>query len=190
MGCLLYLHLLEYGRWSVDLAVIWSASILFLLSFFEYRLITDRRYSALRTGVVLGLFMAMVFYRWMYWLLPRTAEGLGDWPVAAVLYVLTLVSVLISLGRKWVLGLGLVTLPLVFLPLLLGSLLTLLLSFRNRHFIGIGTGVLGLVYFTSQYYYDLRWSLLDKSLVLMASGLLLLLGYFLFQRKFRPGEAS
>ena len=69
-----------------------------------------------------------------------------------------------------------------------GSLLLLLLSFRNQHALGTGLGVSGLIYFTAQYYYDLRWDLLDKSIILMVAGTLLLAAYFLLHRKTSPRE--
>ena len=72
------------------------------------------------------------------------------------------------------------------LPLFGGCLYLLLLSFRNQYIFGICLGVAGLFYFTVQYYYDLRWTLLNKSISLMvAGGLLLLAYYFLHYRKLR-----
>ena len=70
------------------------------------------------------------------------------------------------------------------LPLFGGCLYLLLVSFRNQYFFGIGLGIAGLFYFTVQYYYDLRWDLLNKSVSLMAAGAVLLLAYyFLHHRK-------
>lgn len=181
-ACLLYLHLARYGPWLVDAAVLLSAGALCLTAFFEHRFLADRRYTAVRSGLVLGLLMCLVYYRWMFWLTPRLDVFLGEWVIGGGLYLLTVATISFALGRRWAAGLGVVLLPLVLLPLLLGSLLILLLGYRNRHFLGVATGVMGLVYFTAQYYYDLRWDLLNKSLVLMASGALLLVAYFL-QRK-------
>ena len=72
------------------------------------------------------------------------------------------------------------------IPLFGGCLYLLLISFRNQYFFGIGLGIAGLFYFTVQYYYDLRWTLLNKSLSLMVAGGLLLLAYYLLHyRKWR-----
>ncbi len=71
------------------------------------------------------------------------------------------------------------------LPLFLGSLFLLLISFRNQHFLGLGLGIAGLFYFTVQYYYDLRWDLLNKSVSLIGVGAGLLLAYFFIHRKNR-----
>ena len=69
------------------------------------------------------------------------------------------------------------------IPLFGGCLYLLLISFRNQYFFGIGLGIAGLFYFTVQYYYDLRWDLLDKSVSLMAAGGVLLLAYYLLHRR-------
>lgn len=69
------------------------------------------------------------------------------------------------------------------IPLFAGCIFLLLMSFRNRHLLGLGLAVAGLAYFTAQYYYDLRWDLLDKSLVLLVTGSVLLGAYVWLHRK-------
>lgn len=72
------------------------------------------------------------------------------------------------------------------LPLFIGCSYLLLVSFRNQHLFGLSLSVAGLGYFTAQYYYDLRWDLLDKSIGLMLAGTLLLIAYgFLHLRQKR-----
>ena len=72
------------------------------------------------------------------------------------------------------------------LPLFVGCVFLLLVSFRNRHFFGLGLAVAGLAYFTAHYYYDLRWDLLDKSKVLLLTGTVLLGVYgWLYRRNHR-----
>lgn len=68
-------------------------------------------------------------------------------------------------------------------PLFVGCAFLLLVSFRNRHYFGLGLAVAGLAYFTAQYYYDLRWDLLDKSLVLLLTGTALLAAYGWLHRR-------
>ena len=183
-GCLLYLHLTERAFWLVDVAVALSATGLVVANLLEPRLHARPRFSPLRVGLVLAVFMTLAYHRWGYWLIGPNTTVAAEWPLAAVLYALTLLVAWRTLERGWVIALALLLLPLTLLPLLLGSFLLLFVSFRNQHFFGIGTGITALLYFTAQYYYDLRWDLLDKSLVLMGSGALLLGAYIIVQRKF------
>ena len=68
------------------------------------------------------------------------------------------------------------------------TVLTLGLDRRNR--ILIGLAVVFLVEFASTYYYSLRLTLLEKSIVLVASGLLLLAARAYVELRHSPGEAE
>lgn len=73
----------------------------------------------------------------------------------------------------------LVLLPTLFAPSICGAILIILLSFKVNYKTGLGIGIIALIYFVSQYYYDLTFTLLTKSIILMSSGLVLLCCYFL-----------
>jgi uncharacterized membrane protein len=79
-------------------------------------------------------------------------------------------------GLAWAvfLALALVLAPTVFAPGIAFSLLLLALGFYRGHLILSALGVIALIGFTIMFYYNLQLSLLWKSLVLVASGLLLL----------------
>ena len=145
-ACLLYLHFVRHDTGWVWAAVLLTGAALTAVTYGEHYLIADRRLPPLRSGLVLGLLMSLLWFHWGHWMVPA-AEGLR---VAVVPF--------------------------------LGSLLLLLLGFRAQHALGAGAGVAGLAYFTGQYYYDLRWTLLDKSLILMGAGALLLLAYYFLTR--------
>ena len=72
--------------------------------------------------------------------------------------------------------------PTIFTPSIPGALLVLLSSFYIGHRPGFWVGLLALVYFVILYYYDLNMTLLAKSGVLVASGLLFLGGFVLLNR--------
>ncbi len=72
-----------------------------------------------------------------------------------------------------------ILLPTLFAPAVSGALMVLLLSFFVDYKTGIVTGILSLIYFVSQYYYDLNLTLLVKSGILFTSGLLLIFFYFI-----------
>ncbi|PPK85783.1 uncharacterized protein DUF4401 [Neolewinella xylanilytica] len=145
-GCLIFLHyVLRQPLWTW-LALAVCAAGLLLLALGEHRMIHDRRFSPLRSGLAIGFLLTLIWFRW-----------------AGVLFP--------AIG-------GMATV----LPLFGGCLLLLLVSFRNQHLLGVGLAVAGLFYFTVQYYYDLRWDLLNKSVFLMGTGAVLLAAYGVLHR--------
>jgi len=83
---------------------------------------------------------------------------------------------------------GLTLLPTLFAPSISGALLIVLLSFRVHHKTGLGIGVVALIYFVIQYYYDLNLTLLVKSMLLFSSGVVFLLFYMFLTKKSRGNE--
>ncbi len=74
-------------------------------------------------------------------------------------------------------------LPTAFFPAISGAVLILLLSFlvNRKAFFGISVAV--LIYSVSQFYYDLKITLLIKSILMMITGALFLILYFFTQKK-------
>jgi hypothetical protein len=83
--------------------------------------------------------------------------------------------------------LGLLTLST---PGIMAAVAVLTLGFDRRDKILIGIAVVFLVKFASVYYYSLRMTLLEKSIVLAASGLLLLAARAYLELRHRPSEAD
>lgn len=69
--------------------------------------------------------------------------------------------------------------PTVLTPGISGAILLLLLSFTINYKTGFILGIATFPYFISQFYYDLNFTLLTKSIILFSSGILLIL-FFLF----------
>jgi uncharacterized membrane protein len=69
-----------------------------------------------------------------------------------------------------------------FSPAILGSILLILLSFYVNYKFGLALGIIALIYFVGQYYYDLHFTLLTKSIMLFISGLLFI-ALYLFTTK-------
>lgn len=82
----------------------------------------------------------------------------------------------------------LILLPTLFAPAISGAMLIVLLGFLVNHKTGFGVGIVALVYFVSQYYYDLNLSLLTKSIVLFSSGVVFLVFYLFFTKKTKTHE--
>jgi uncharacterized membrane protein len=108
--------------------------------------------------------------------------------IAAIIYLET--SVVKVLGvkaqkQKWMVYFfsGAILLTTLFSPSISGAVLILLLSFYVNYKTGIALGIISLIYFISQYYYDLSFTLLTKSILLFVSGILFLLIYFFIHKK-------
>lgn len=75
----------------------------------------------------------------------------------------------------------------IFAPSILGAIIIILLSFFVNYKTGLAIGIIALIYFITQYYYDLNLTLLVKSIILIASGILFIV-FFLFTKKFTSNE--
>lgn len=71
----------------------------------------------------------------------------------------------------------LILLSTLLSPAISGAIVLVLLSFLVTYKTGFVIGILALVYFVSQYYYDLSFTLLTKSILLLVSGVLFLACY-------------
>ncbi len=69
-----------------------------------------------------------------------------------------------------------------FSPSIAGAIVLVLLSFLVNYKTGLAIGIIALIYFISQYYYDLNFTLLTKSIILFVSGITFLL-FYLFTTK-------
>lgn len=72
---------------------------------------------------------------------------------------------------------ALVLLPTLFSPAISGAIVIILLSFLVNYKTGFVIGILSLIYFISQYYYDLNFTLLTKSILLFLSGMVFIALY-------------
>lgn len=82
----------------------------------------------------------------------------------------------------------LLLLPGLFAPSIAGAILVMLLAFSIYYRTGLVLGIISGIYFISQYYYDLGFSLLTKSILLMSSGVILLILYYFLHFKFKLNE--
>jgi len=82
----------------------------------------------------------------------------------------------------------LVLLPACFAPAVCGALLILMLSFHTGHKPGLILSILALVYFSGQYYYNLHYTLLVKSEMMLATGMLFILAWFILKKTLKRYE--
>ncbi|TAI47809.1 DUF4401 domain-containing protein [Flagellimonas allohymeniacidonis] len=83
---------------------------------------------------------------------------------------------------------GLLLISTLFAPSILGALMILLLCFLVNYKTGMIIGIIALIYFVGQYYYDLSFTLLTKSIILFSSGILFGLLYLFLNRKMKADE--
>jgi hypothetical protein len=87
-----------------------------------------------------------------------------------------------------IIALAFLAVPAFFAPAIIGSLAILFLGFgySNRDLMIIG--VLSFIQTTVQFYYDLKFTLLEKSIMMMAVGVTLLVVYLVFKKHVRTNE--
>jgi uncharacterized membrane protein len=79
-------------------------------------------------------------------------------------------------------------LPTALAPAILGAILIMLLSFSVNYKTGLVVGVIAFIYFVSQYYYDLNFTLLTKSILLFSSGVFFVALYLFTHKKLTTNE--
>ena len=75
-------------------------------------------------------------------------------------------------------------------PSIMGSLLIMLLSYHSNYKTGTAIGIVSFIYALAQYYYDLHFTLLTKSILMFTSGLLFLGLYFVSRKKLSADEIN
>jgi len=113
--------------------------------------------------------------------------------IAAILYALPAIlrTLAITQSRQKIMayaGVVLLLAPTVYAPAISGALLIMTWSFLVNYKTGFVVGIIGLVYFIAQYYYDLQFTLLTKSLWMMTSGGVFILLYLLLHQSFGQHE--
>lgn len=150
-------------------------------------------YGPIRIGLVISLLMGLIALGKRD-LVPEAHDyiWLSSLPIAlCILYVVyDIIGVLgITQTRTKVLIYALsvaVLFPTILAPSIAGAILILLLGFRVNYKTGMVAGIIALVYFVSQYYYDLNFTLLTKSIILFCSGVAFLLFYLFISKKSNP----
>ncbi len=150
--------------------------------------------SAIKNGLVFSLIMGLVVVG---------IRGFNPVPyqylwISSIVTILCTVVVLkkilnrfetVGKQRKLLLCLGclVVLIPTSFSPAISGSLLLILLNYKINYRTGLFIGVIALIYFVSQFYYDLNYTLLFKSILMFVSGVIFMVFYYLLH-KFSSNE--
>lgn len=152
--------------------------------------ILSRLYDPVRIGLIISL-LAGLFIVGKRGLIPLSGNLIWISSVVTISVVLYLISLVLEIlgidsrgGRiKVYTGSILILMPTLFAPAIAGAIIILLLSYLVNYKTGIAIGIMAVVYFISQYYYDLNLCLLIKSGILFFSGILFLLFYVFTQKR-------
>ncbi len=83
---------------------------------------------------------------------------------------------------------GFMLLPTLYSPAIAGALLILLFCFLINNKTGLAIGIISFIYFVAQFYYDLHFTLLLKSVILFSTGIFCLLIYMFIIKKIESNE--
>ena len=83
---------------------------------------------------------------------------------------------------------ALILVSTIFSPSISGGIVIVLLSFLVNYKTGLAIGIISIIYFVSQYYYDLNFTLLTKSIILFVSGIMFLLFYLFTAKNLNTNE--
>jgi hypothetical protein len=83
---------------------------------------------------------------------------------------------------------GLLFIITLFSPAISGAIIIILVSFLVNYKTGLVIGIGSFIYFISQYYYDLNFTLFTKSMMLFSSGIVFLLFYVFTSKMLKTNE--
>lgn len=177
------------------LAVLLTYSILREGKIITMGKILSRLYEPVRTALIFA-FLAGLFFLGMKGIVPLSREYMWQSSVFIIGSIVYLISYLIdllkitSLSRKIMIYACsvLILMPALFAPSISGSILIILLSFCVNYKTGFVVGIVAFFYFIAQYYYDLNFTLLTKSIILFSSGGLFIVIYFFIRKSLATDE--
>lgn len=155
----------------------------------------SKLYNPIRIGLIISLLMGLLAIGKRY-LIPISENYIWISSIVMISILLYLVYIVINISeivavksKMMIYTLSSVILiSTVFSPSISGALIIILLSFLVNYKTGIVIGIIACIYFISQYYYDLNFTLLTKSIILFSSGITFLLLYLFTTKKGKSNE--
>jgi hypothetical protein len=186
-----------------DLIHIYVSVLALTITYFflkEATIITTNRalsklYNPVRTGLIFSFLTGLVFLG-KKGILPVSPDYIWLCSVIIISAIVYLISVLfdvlnitktrhkISIYIFTVLTL----LPTTLSSAISGAILIILLSFLINYKTCLVIGIISFIYFISQYYYDLNFTLLNKSILLLSTGVLFIALYMFTHKKLTANE--
>ncbi len=186
-----------------DLIHIYNIAVASLLSFLFLKeskiIVLFKKYSKLYDPVRIGLVISFIFGLIILGkraLVPYNESfiWITSIPLILILMYMTyriIIILKIDSAQKSITIYALSILALLSIslaPAILGALLIILLSFYVNFKTSFVIGIIALIYFVSQYYYDLNFTLLTKSIILFSSGIFFIALYYITNFKNKHHE--
>ena len=146
-------------------------------------------YSPVRVGLIFSLILGLIFIG-VNELSKKSADYL--W-ISSTYFSFGIIYLIHFINKKFdvksiqkqilIYGLSiLIVASIILAPAISGSLLIILLCFYVNFRTGLAVGIISFIYFIGQYYYDLNFTLLEKSIMMFATGILFIIIYFITDR--------
>ena len=190
---------------NFDLILIYVSFLAILLAYLflhEAKIISinkaiSKLYNPLRIGLIFSFLSGLIIFG-KKGILPVSNEYIWVPSVIIISTIIYLLSYLfeileiIKTNQKISISVFcfLLLLLTVLSPAISGSILIVLLSFFVNYKTGFVIGITALIYSISQYYYDLNFTLLTKSILLFSSGVIFTTLYLFTHKKLTPNEKT
>lgn len=194
-GSFLALIILNDAYNSIHFYIVITTLLLTFCFLFEAKIIafskkTSKLYDPVRIGLMISFLFGLIAVC-KKGLVPVSENYIVLSSIVIILAILYLVHIILKINKiaspkhqvlVYTLS-GLILLSTVFSPAISGAILIILLSFLVNYKTGFVIGIIALIYFIGQYYYDLNFTLLTKSILLFSSGILFILLYLFTTKK-------
>ena len=188
---------------SYDLIHLYIAFNTLILAYFflnEAKIISSNKrlsqlYNPVRIGLVISLLFGLISIGKTH-LIPISQNHIWLSSIVMILVTMYLVYTLLKINeintvksKVMIYTLSALILGSTILsPSISGAIVIILLSFLVNYKTGLAIGIISIIYFISQYYYDLNFTLLTKSIILFVSGIMFLLLYVLTTKNLSVNE--
>ena len=199
-GCILALIIMNEAG---ELIHIYVSALALATSYFflmEAKIITTSKglsqlYNPIRIGLIFSFLSGLIFLsiRHLFDMSFNYIWAPSIVIISTIMYLMSVLFRILHITKElhkigiYVLSL-LILLPTALSPAISGAILITLLSFRVNYKTGLALGIIAFIYFISQYYYDLHFTLLTKSILLFSSGVFFIVLYLLMHQKLKSNE--
>jgi hypothetical protein len=199
-GSFLFLIISNDSYDLIHLYVAVNTVILAYLFLNEAKIISSNKrlsqlYNPIRIGIVISLLFGLISIGKRH-LIPISQNHIWLSSIVMISVTMYLVYVIIQINeintvktKMMIYTLSAILLvSTIFSPSISGAIVIILLSFLVNYKTGLVIGIISIIYFISQYYYDLNFTLLTKSIILFVSGIIFLLFYLLTTKYLSTNE--
>jgi len=199
-GSILTIILLNNAYELIHLYVSFLALTITYIFLKEAKIIASHKtlsklYNPVKIGLIFSFLIGLIFLG-KKGLLPLSPDYIWLSSISLISLIAYLISTLFQVlnisKRQHKIGIEvfavLTLVPTALAPAISGAVLIIVLSFLINYKTGLVLGMISFIYFISQYYYDLNFTLLTKSILLFSSGLLFIALYLLTHKNLTANE--